>query len=101
MTPQEGLDDMIARAGRREHLAYGEWANAVYNALASVDVAGQRGIVIGRQHSRSAAQAVWQVVLWSPRAAYMPCLCNSAYFPASTGSETPWVEAAILHAGAQ
>ena len=46
---QEHLDDMVARAGRREHLSYGEWANAVYNALASVDVTGQRGVVVGSE----------------------------------------------------
>lgn len=48
---QEHLDDMVARAGKREHLSYGEWANSVYNALASVDIAGQRGLVVGRHHA--------------------------------------------------
>jgi hypothetical protein len=46
---QEHLDDLVARAGRREHLSYGEWADAVYNALASVDLVGRRGLVVGSE----------------------------------------------------
>ena len=46
---QEHLDDMVVRAGKRDHLHYGAWSAAVYNSLASVDVRGQRGLVVGSE----------------------------------------------------
>lgn len=46
---QEHLDDMTNRAGKKEYLSYGEWSHSVYNALASVDLAGKKGLVVGSE----------------------------------------------------
>lgn len=40
---------MVVRAGKREHLHYGPWSHAVYNSLASVDIKGQKGLVVGSE----------------------------------------------------